>query len=687
MGTNILVDEGFRDVGRKVVTYRDRPDLSFYELAKKKGKRQFGYVNVGVPATDQAALKTAMMKKRQGEVNKVILHHDGMATSAGCFGVLRDRGLSTHFMIDRDGTIYQPLNVREVAYHSAGLNVQSIGIDICNPIRANRIRRSARAFEQSKGYARVFSGRINGAVRKSIGYTDAQYESLIALLAQLKDVFSLLTNSMDAPVGTDGRILRTRLADVAAFTGIVGHQHVSATKWDPGPGFDWERVLIGLKGQQLYYPITLPETKNLVSVAKRKALDNAESYFLHNEQQAKGGFFPFGANQAWHSGIHLPMKLGTPVMAPADGTVVLAKNTAPDERLGSPNVVVIKHETVVDEATKTYYSVLSHLRQEKLGKKSPIEWIRAFAKKGGQDDWGDDEVSEFPPARPGHRALVDGRVALVEGVEVKAGDVIGHVGPFNSGDVIRSGGLKLTDKAKKLGGVLDFAAFSFDPVFGVDDPTFLRVDDDDDPGALCNSRAVWKTFTTNPETLRGLVEGGYPLSIEEIKSFFQTNDAKTLRWMSTRHVTEWSKETDFSGLFGGGVDFEWSTRKAAKIYMKRIQKFLWWDDEVTKFLGAPKERLVWTYNPIAFFTILAMGEARRIVKAGDFKELDAEELRAFRERDGKLEAGSEGEGSYASRATEVRYSDLEAEENIDDDGDVDYEKESWMRWDQGEWDP
>ena len=684
MGTNILVGEGFRDVGRKVVTYRDRPNLSFYELAKKKGKAQFGLVQVA--PGDQASMKIAMLKRRQGEVNKVILHHDGMPSSAGCFNVLRDRGLSTHFMIDRDGTIYQPLNVREIAYHSAGLNMQSIGIDICNPIRANRLSRSSRAQEQSKGYTRIFMGRINGATRKSLGYTDAQYESLIALLGQLRETFSQLA-TMEAPVGTDGRILRTRLADVGSFTGLVGHQHVSATKWDPGPGFDWERILIGLKGQQLYYPITLPQTKNLVSVAKRKALDNAESYFFHNEQQAKGGFYPFGANQAWHSGVHLPMKLGTPVLAPADGTVVLAKNTVPDTRLGSPNVVVIKHETTVDEATKTYYSVLSHLRQETLGKKSRIPWIRAFATKGGNDDWGDDEVTEFPPARPGHRALVDGRVALVEGVEVKAGDVIGHVGPFNSGDVIRGGGLKQSDKPKKLDGVLDFAAFSFMPVFAIDDPTFQQVNDDEDPGALCNSRAVWKTFTTNPETLRGLVEGGYPLSMAEIKSFFGTNDAKTLRWMTTRHVTEWSNETDFSGLFGGGVDFEWSTRKAAKIYMKRIQKFLWWDDEVTKFLDAPKDRLVWTYNPIAFFTILAMGEARRVVKAGEYKELNAEELRTFKDRDGKLEAESGLEGSYAERAVDVRYSDLEAEENVDDDGGVDFEKESWMRWDQGEWDP
>ena len=682
MGTKILVGENFLEVGRNVVLYRNNLRLSFYELARKRGKAQFKAILQGA---DGAFDKDLALVQRKGAVDKIILHHDGMPSSAGCFNVLSDRGLSTHFMLDRDGTIYQPLNVREIAYHAAGFNAQSIGIDLCNPIRSERVRRKARAYERSKGYTRVFSSRINGANRKSMGYTDAQYESLIALLDQLRTVFPKL-GTLDAPVGTDARILRTKLAAAQEFSGLVGHQHVSATKWDPGPGFDWERVLIGLKGQQLYYPITLPETKNLVSVAKRKALSNAEKYFVHNEQGAEGGFFPFGANQAWHSGVHLPMKSGTPVLAPADGTIVVAKNTKPDERLGSSNVVVIKHETIVDDATKIYYSVLSHLREEKLGKASPIEWIRRFAKLRGKDEWADDEVTEFPPARPGHRALIDGRVALVEDIKIKAGDVIGYVGGFAPGDIMKSGGLQLTDKPKEIPSVLDFAVFSFDQVFGVDDPTFQSIDDDSDPGALCNSRAVWKTFTTNPEKLRGLVEGGYPLSIEEIRSFYGTTAATTLRWMSPRHVTEWSNTTDFSGMFGGGVDFEWSTRKAAKAYMKRIQKFLWWDDEVTKHLDAPKDRLVWTYNPIAFFTILAMGEARRVVKAGEFEELNADELRAAKKRDGDMERKA-GEGSYAERARVINSADLDVDEDVDDDSDVDFENESWMRWEQGEWDP
>jgi N-acetyl-anhydromuramyl-L-alanine amidase AmpD len=31
--------------------------------------------------------------------------------------------------------------------------------------------------------------------------------------------------------------------EFAAFSGVLGHLHVSANKSDPGPAFDWERFL------------------------------------------------------------------------------------------------------------------------------------------------------------------------------------------------------------------------------------------------------------------------------------------------------------------------------------------------------------------------------------------------------------------------------------------------------------
>ena len=45
-------------------------------------------------------------------VKQFVVHHDGCSTSDMCFSVLQnERGLSVHFMIDNDGTIYQTIDL------------------------------------------------------------------------------------------------------------------------------------------------------------------------------------------------------------------------------------------------------------------------------------------------------------------------------------------------------------------------------------------------------------------------------------------------------------------------------------------------------------------------------------------------------------------------------------------------
>src|SRR5690606_1903341 len=47
--------------------------------------------------------------------------------------ILHDRrGLSVHFMLDIDGTIYQTLDLKERAWHATIANDRSIGIEIAN---------------------------------------------------------------------------------------------------------------------------------------------------------------------------------------------------------------------------------------------------------------------------------------------------------------------------------------------------------------------------------------------------------------------------------------------------------------------------------------------------------------------------------------------------------------------------
>ena len=67
----------------------------------------------------------------QNVVDQFVLHYDVCGLSKTCFNVLHDhRGLSIHFMLDLDGTIYQTLDLKERARHATISNDRSIGIEI-----------------------------------------------------------------------------------------------------------------------------------------------------------------------------------------------------------------------------------------------------------------------------------------------------------------------------------------------------------------------------------------------------------------------------------------------------------------------------------------------------------------------------------------------------------------------------
>ena len=66
-------------------------------------------------------------------MHQVVIHYDAVGSSERCFRALHDnRGLSSHFLLDLDGTIYQTLDLRERAFHAKDRNDSSVGIEIAN---------------------------------------------------------------------------------------------------------------------------------------------------------------------------------------------------------------------------------------------------------------------------------------------------------------------------------------------------------------------------------------------------------------------------------------------------------------------------------------------------------------------------------------------------------------------------
>jgi len=119
-------------------------------------------------------------------VDQFVMHYDVCGVSQQCFKVLHDRrGLSVHFMLDIDGTIYQTLDLKERAWHATISNSRSVGVEIA----------SIGAYPQDK-----------------------QGELIPRMLPE--DQWK-------------------------AFQGVLGHYHVQKNKTDPGPAFDWEKVVGG----------------------------------------------------------------------------------------------------------------------------------------------------------------------------------------------------------------------------------------------------------------------------------------------------------------------------------------------------------------------------------------------------------------------------------------------------------
>jgi len=208
-------------------------------------------------------------------VDKFVIHYDVCGVSRQCFRILHDvRGLSVHFMLDVDGTIYQTLDLKERARHSGPANDTSIGVEIAQigaydpddpkdrAILAAwygkdesgrlRIRLPAHLGDphlRVKGFvARPASdepktGEIQGRRLMQYEFTEEQYGSLVRLAAALCANLPRITP--DAPRGPDGQVRKTALAaaEIDAFGGLVGHYHLTTAKIDPGPAFDWERVI------------------------------------------------------------------------------------------------------------------------------------------------------------------------------------------------------------------------------------------------------------------------------------------------------------------------------------------------------------------------------------------------------------------------------------------------------------
>lgn len=297
LGDEIVVAGHFVHTGTRVITWMDPGGYDAYRV-----ERRFVPYDQSSWATSQVAVAALKTPNRYGlrshsftmeelervrgggwdlpllqeVVDQFVIHFDVAGTARQCFKVLHDnRDLSVHFLLDLDGTIYQTLDAKERAWHATSSNTRSVGIEIANigayaSTNAEALRqwyeRDTNGQMRIKIPARLgdggirttnfigrparpelVTGEVQGQKLHQYDFTPEQYRALTHLTAALCKIFPKM--NCDYPRGVDGRLLTSKLPDeeLEKFQGVLGHYHVQKNKTDPGPAFQWDKVISGAR--------------------------------------------------------------------------------------------------------------------------------------------------------------------------------------------------------------------------------------------------------------------------------------------------------------------------------------------------------------------------------------------------------------------------------------------------------
>jgi len=498
-------------------------------------------------------------------VKQFVIHHDGCANAEMCFDVVQnERGLSVHFLLDNDGTIYQTIDLGLMAYHAAEWNLYSIGVELCN---------RGDALKEPNYYARTDPKRgtalckINGNTFKAFKYTDAQMDGFFRLCRELVKLLPNLPT--DYPQSSPGDQMWNTLpnanSELHRYAGYIGHYHLTQQKWDPGP-FDFKDFCTRLRGALCFpvFPRQEPkagEDKPVVPEDSSDLKQAAKELYKLNEEKADGGFFPvgpWGESRLWHGGIHVVGKPDGGVFSPYPGRLVAAR-MGQNAAIGSFNFVLVRHELSLGKTKLGLYSLYMHLADE-LKRDKPVEWMT-------KDGW-------KSKAKPGKVVLLD--------EPIEAGALIGHVGKVGPDDLSKS----------QIH--LEFFADQFLEKFS----NQWQLVDGSAGGRFCEAPEINNIIDQNKDGV---------LSRQEITEFFTSGSGEQLRQMVTMHVSEWTFEPSWADALRVPKDFK--TRKPPDkpvdidaMVAEQITPGLWWDAAVAAHCRLPKDGVVYHYHPVAFIT-------------------------------------------------------------------------------------
>jgi len=180
------------------------------------------------------------------DVRMFVNHWDVCLNSNSCARVLNKRGLSIHFMIDNDGTIYQAMDCNNVAYHagSSKWNYSSIGVEISNAYYPKY-----QGWYKKHGFDErpLITGETchGSSMKPYMGFYPAQIDALQALWKACASYYNI---PLKTPLDKAGNTLKKVSTSAASsrFKGIVSHYHLTRNKIDCA-GLDIEKLLQGIR--------------------------------------------------------------------------------------------------------------------------------------------------------------------------------------------------------------------------------------------------------------------------------------------------------------------------------------------------------------------------------------------------------------------------------------------------------
>jgi N-acetylmuramoyl-L-alanine amidase len=566
-GSSIIVAGQPFEVGRPVVLWSDPQGFDGYQttcIDQSGGCCDTENKRYGV----RNGVHTKQLDELQGIVSQFVLHFDGCVNSRSCFKSMHNRprprggvgcGLSAHFMIDADGTIYQTLDLIERAYHAEEANTASIGVEICNRGRVDRGEWPKLPADYRTRPTRDIV--VNGEHHVAYEFRPEQYDSIIALTRVLLRIFPKIKPVV--PEQPDGQLILDTLPDPMAFAGILGHLHVDLQKqkWDPGP-LDFHRILRALNG--FAFPVQVrsftevPRTESDLLAARRALFYNAE--------ERATGFFPMAPGRLWHSGVHLRSARGSMVRAPTRGRIVAARSATTGA--SSRSFVLIRHNLEIDGVAVVFYSFLAHLDlTDTLAGGEAVPWLRSIAH-----------------GSPAQKAALDaGEVVLLD-ERVEAGDPVGRVGTVSRGP--------------EQGPEVHFEIFTTERLSGEIGRAFRYVNAAGD-GPLVRRADLVAAVDDNNDA---------QIDAAELKRFFRTGDLdrrQTLRRLVVRHRHEWGDRATADELAATRELAGISEADRRRLHAVAIAPYIFWTDDLARAAGLPVNQVIYSYNPLTFLLQLA----------------------------------------------------------------------------------